>query len=77
MEVFVDYIVLDYIDQLVVEDIEEVDHIDLVEADYIDQVVVGVDHRDLVVVVDSLNIDLADMEAAFIFLYFLNYFIIF
>ena len=50
-----------------VEDYKEVvDHIDSVEADYIDLEVV--EHRDLVVVVDNLNIDLVvDMEAAFIF----------
>ena len=44
-------------------------------ADYIDQVVV--DLRDLVVVVDNINIDFVGMEAAFIFLYFLSHFIIF
>ena len=50
-----------------VEDYKEVvDHIDSVEADYIDLEVV--ENKDLVVVVDNLNIDLVvDMEAAFIF----------
>ena len=66
MEVFVEHMVLDYIDQVVEDYKEVVDHIDSVEADYIDLEVV--EHRDLVVVVDNLNIDLVvDMEAAFIF----------